>query len=106
MTSFWEKHEVPISLIQRCHVLDYEHQLVPILLSHCQYSLTFGKGQNVRYDHKAMQKHILDRFIHGKPLIVGDAVQIQYQKDIYTTHIFSAVRRKVNPQVRIIKKHL
>lgn len=92
---------VPITHIQRCHLVDYEHQLLSIVLSHCNYSLTFGKGQSVKYDHAAIQKHILDRFIHGKPMILSDIPHVAYRKDIYTTVTFAAIRRKVNNQVSI-----
>lgn len=66
------------------------------------YSLTFGKGQRLKYDHTALEKHILDRFIHGKPRILSDIPHVVYRKDIYTTVTFAAVRKKVKNQVRLI----
>ena len=80
--------------------MDYEHQLLSIVLSHCNYSLTFGKGQEIKYDHEALEKHILDQFIHGKPKILSDIPHVVYRKDIYTTVTFAAVRKKVKKQVR------
>ena len=100
-TAFWREHKVPITHIHRCHLVDYEHQLLSIVLSHCNYSLTFGKGQSIKYDHAALQKHILDRFIHGKPRILSDIPHVVYRKDIYTTVTFAAVRKKVKNQVSI-----
>ena len=91
---------MPITHIHRCHLLDYEHQLLSIVLSHCHYSLTIGKGQNVTYDYHALEKHILDRFIHGKPLILSDIPQVVYRNDVYTSATFATVRKKVHPQVR------
>ena len=101
-TAFWREHKVPITHIHRCHLVDYEHQLLSIVLSHCNYSLTFGKGQSIKYDHAALQKHILDRFIHGKPRILSAIPHVVYRKDIYTTAIFAAVRKKVKKQVNIL----
>lgn len=63
-----------------------------------------GKGQEVSYDLPALEKHLLDQFIHGKPLILLDIPQVAYRKDVYTTAIFASVRKKVDPQVSI-KKH-
>ena len=100
-TAFWREHKVPITHIHRCHLVDYEHQLLSIVLSHCNYSLTFGKGQSIKYNHQALEKHILDRFIHGKPRILSDIPHVVYRKDIYTTVTFAAVRRKVKNQVSI-----
>ena len=100
---FWSEHKVPITHLHRLHLLDYEHQLPSIILSHCHYSLKFGKGQDVKYDHQALERHILNRFIHGKPMIVVDDIpQVIYKRDIYTTSTFSDVRKKVEPQVRML----
>ena len=67
------------------------------------YSLVVGKGQDVCYDLPALEKHLLDQFIHGKPVILSDIPQVVYQKDIYTAATFAAVRKKVEPQVSIQK---
>lgn len=93
------KHKIPITHIHRCHLLDYEHKIVSVVLSHCCYSLKLGEAHTVRYDYQALEKHILDKFIHGKPLILSDIPQVVYRRDIYTTATLEAVRRKVNPQV-------
>ena len=58
-----------------------------------------GKGQDVSYDLPALEKHLLDRFIHGKPFILSDIPQVVYRKDVYTAVTFAAVRKKVDPQV-------
>ena len=99
---FWHEHKVPITHLHRCHLLDYEHQLPSMILSHCHYSLRVGRGQDVKYDHQALEKHILNRFIHGKPLILIDIPQVVYRKDIYTTGTFADVRNKVDPQASMI----
>ena len=94
---------MPITHIHDCHLLIYEQQLLSIILSHCHYSLVVGKGQDVSYDLSALEKHLLDRFIHGKPVILSDIPQVVYQKDIYTAATFAAVRKKIEPQVSIQK---
>lgn len=58
-----------------------------------------GHGHEVSYDLPALQKHILDRFIHGKPRILVDIPQVSYRKDVYTAATFAAVRKKVTQQV-------
>ena len=90
---------IPISYVQPCHLLDYEHQLLPIVLSHCQYSLRHGQAQDIEYDLPALEKHIMDRFIHGKPLIQLEIPQVVYRKDVYTAATFANIRKKVHPQV-------
>ncbi len=70
-----------------------------VVLSHCCYSLRVGEAHTVQYDHQAIEKHILDKFIHGKPMILSEIPQVVYRKDIYTIDTFNAVRKKVSPQV-------
>ena len=98
----WKEHKVPVSQIQSCHLLDYEDQIRSIVLSHCHYSLEHGKGQNISYDLLALEKHIVDRFIHGKPLIQLEIPQVVYRKDVYTAEAFASIRKNVHPQVKKI----
>jgi hypothetical protein len=95
----WREHEVQLLHIHKCHLLDYQSQLQSILLSHCHYSLCVGHGQEVSYDLPALEKHILNRFIHGKPTILVDIPHVSYKSDVYTVATFAAVRKKVAPQV-------
>ena len=63
---------VPITHIHRCHLLDYEDQIVSVVMSHCLYPLKIGEAYSVQYDYQAIEKHILDKFIYGKPRILSD----------------------------------
>ena len=51
------------------------------------------------YDLPALQKHIVDRFIHGKPHLVLDIPQVIYRRDVYTATSFANIRKKVSRQV-------
>ena len=95
----WITQKIPVTHVQLCHLLDYEHQLLSIVLSHCQYSLTYGHGQDIIYDLPALQKHIVGRFIHGKPLLILDNSYVLYQKNVHTAASFANIRKKVSPQV-------
>ena len=99
LTSECVKYTIPITHIHRCHLLDYEHQILSVVLSHCIYSLRVGEAHNIKYDHQALDKHILNKFIHGKPRILADIPRVVYRKDIYTTVTFDSVRKMVSPQV-------
>ena len=61
----------------------------------------FGKGQYIEYDHVALEKHILDRFVYGKPLTSFDIAQVVYFGDIHTHSNFTNIRNKVRPQVQV-----
>lgn len=100
----WREHKIPITHIHGCHLLTYEQHLPSIILCHCRYSLIVGKGQDISYDLPALEKHLLDRFIYGKPFILLDIPQVAYRKDVYTAASFAAVRKKVEPQVSCQKE--
>ena len=95
----WKQHKIPASQLQLCHLLTYEHQILSVVISHSHYSLEHGTGHNISYDLPALEKHILDRFILGKPLIQLEIPQVVYRKDIYTAEAFASIRRNVSPQV-------
>ncbi len=46
-----------------------EHDLLPLLLAYCNYSLQQGQGTQVDYDLRGLQDQIYQRFIRGKPRI-------------------------------------
>ena len=98
-SSSWREHKIELPHLHQCHLLNYQSQLQSILLSHCRYSLKIGHAHEISYDLPALEKYILDRFIHGKPKILVYIPQVSYQKDFYTAATFAAVRKKVTPQV-------
>ena len=91
----WICQKIPITHINTCHVMDYEVHLLPLILSHCHYSLTYGQGQEVKYDFAALEKHIVDRFIYGKPHIMLMIPAVVFKEDRFTAATFGAIRRKV-----------
>ena len=91
--------KIPVMFIKQCHLLDYEDQIVPLVLSHSTSSKKVGEAHKVQYDHKALEKQLLERFIYGKPMIISDIPLVVYRKDVVNTFTFEAVRKKVFPQV-------
>lgn len=82
-----------LSRLLSCHVINYERQLIHVILTHCKYSLKIGFGDDVTYDYASLQKHILDRFVNGKPLIDVDIPLISFKSDVLKTTVFSHVRK-------------
>ena len=82
LQAVWSEFKVPITLINHCHVV-YEQQPQSILLSHCHYSLIAGSSHIVKHELEALEKHLLDQFIQGKPMILADIPQVTYRKDTY-----------------------
>ncbi|CAJ1060881.1 E3 ubiquitin-protein ligase rnf213-alpha-like isoform X2 [Xyrichtys novacula] len=80
------------------HVISYEvdKDLLPLVLSNCQYSLERGHETISNYDLPRIQQQILTRFLQGKPLITREGIPTLAgtQERNYET-IFKTVKGKV-----------
>ena len=64
--------KVPMAEVTRANLIsyDFEKDLLPLVLAHCHYSLEVGRGTDITYDYKALERQLIDRFLLGKPHIV------------------------------------
>lgn len=46
-----------------------ERDLIPLILSNCQYSVEKGREALEEFDLEKIQQQIISRFLRGKPLI-------------------------------------
>ena len=91
------ENAVPLSQLQASHVLNYEHKLIPVILTHCQYSLKYGKGTEVAYNFEAIERDLFDKFIFGKPLILMDDVpRVVLRKDAHDTTFYESIMASVS----------
>ncbi|XP_042587954.1 E3 ubiquitin-protein ligase rnf213-alpha-like isoform X2 [Cyprinus carpio] len=58
------------------HVIRYEYErdLLPLILSNCQYSMERGQETLMEYDLPKIQHQILSRFLQGKPRITLNGI--------------------------------
>ncbi|XP_069008985.1 E3 ubiquitin-protein ligase rnf213-alpha-like, partial [Embiotoca jacksoni] len=91
-------YKVSLAELMEQHVIRYdvEKDLLPLVLSNCQYSLERGHETISQYDLPRIQQQILTRFLQGKPLITrtGIPTLVNTQERDYET-IFKTVKRKV-----------
>ncbi|KAK3715936.1 hypothetical protein QZH41_016501 [Actinostola sp. cb2023] len=64
--------KIPIAEVTRSQMVSYDadRDLLPLIRAHCQYSLAIGQGTLVEYDWAAIQRHVIDRLIRGKSLVI------------------------------------
>ena len=95
------KQTLPLKDIQKCYLVADEHQFMSIVMSHCHYSLTRGKGTEVEYDVPALERHFLNRFVHGRPLFdLSTACIVLQRKHVHNSTNFATIRKNIAPQVR------
>lgn len=65
------RYSIKASEVMDLHVISYELEkdLVPIILSNCQYSLESGKETLQEFDFPKIQHQLTTRLFQGKPLI-------------------------------------
>ncbi|XP_068134511.1 LOW QUALITY PROTEIN: E3 ubiquitin-protein ligase RNF213-like [Hyperolius riggenbachi] len=70
-TNTEQKYSIKASEVMDLHVISYEMEkdLVPIILSNCQYSLESGKETLQEIDFPKIQDQISTRLLQGKPRI-------------------------------------
>ncbi|XP_035253680.1 E3 ubiquitin-protein ligase rnf213-alpha-like isoform X6 [Anguilla anguilla] len=83
------------------HVIRYEleRDLLPLVLSHCQYSVERGQETISEYDLPKIQQQVVTRFLQGKPLIslVGIPTLVNRHDRNYV-NIFKDVKDKVGQE--------
>ncbi|XP_065899490.1 E3 ubiquitin-protein ligase rnf213-alpha-like isoform X3 [Dysidea avara] len=96
------KQTLPLKDLQKCYLVADEQQFMSIVMSHCHYSLTRGKGTEVEYDIPALERHFLNRFVHGRPLFdLSTACVVLQRKSLHNSTNFAAIRKNITPQKTI-----
>ena len=87
--------KIPLRELNTSHVIEYEEQLQPLLLSHAHYSLALGQGSHVTYDFEGVEQRFMEQFIQSKPLILAEHLRFEYTREAYNLDVFEQVRHKV-----------
>ena len=94
------KEPLPLRDLQSCYLVAGKQQFMSIVMSHCHYSLTLGKGTEVHYDIAALERHFLSRFVHGRPRFDPSTAPIVDQcRNIHNSKNFANIRKNIRPQV-------
>uniref|UniRef100_A0A3Q2EI37 Ring finger protein 213 n=1 Tax=Cyprinodon variegatus TaxID=28743 RepID=A0A3Q2EI37_CYPVA len=95
----FSSYTVALDDLMEQHVIcyDVEKDLLPLVLSNCQYSLERGRETLSEYDLPRIQQQILTRFLQGKPLITrtGIPTLINTQEKDYES-VFKMIKGKVH----------
>ncbi|NWW54107.1 RN213 ligase, partial [Pedionomus torquatus] len=81
------------------HLISYEveRDLIPLILSNCQYSMEKGGETLQDFDLERIQQQVISKFLQGKPLIIPKGIPtLVYRHGRNYEQLFSDVRDKVN----------
>ncbi|XP_078257499.1 E3 ubiquitin-protein ligase rnf213-alpha-like isoform X2 [Rhinoraja longicauda] len=80
------------------HVIRYEVEkdIIPLLLSNCQYTMEKGSEIVTEYDFKRIEQQLTNRFLKGKPLIHLKGIPtLIYRQDRNYGIIFQDIQNKI-----------
>uniref|UniRef100_A0A8B9MD47 RING-type E3 ubiquitin transferase n=1 Tax=Accipiter nisus TaxID=211598 RepID=A0A8B9MD47_9AVES len=81
------------------HLISYEleRDLIPLILSNCQYSMEKGGETLQDFDLERIQQQVISKFLQGKPLITLKGIPtLVYRHDRNYEQMFNDVRNKLD----------
>ncbi|NWZ67491.1 RN213 ligase, partial [Acrocephalus arundinaceus] len=93
-----DRYLISPSEVADLHVISYEveRDLIPLILSNCQYSMEKGGETLQDFDLERIQQQMISRFLQGKPLITLTGIPtLVYRHDRNYEQLFNDVRNKL-----------
>ncbi|NXH11877.1 RN213 ligase, partial [Bucco capensis] len=94
-----DRYLVSPSEVADLHLISYEveRDLIPLILSNCQYSMEKGGETLQDFDLERIQQQIISKFLQGKPLITLTGIPtLVYRQDRNYEQLFTDVRSKLD----------
>ncbi|KAM6119107.1 E3 ubiquitin-protein ligase RNF213 [Phoenicopterus ruber ruber] len=94
-----DRYLISPSEVADLHLISYEveRDLIPLILSNCQYSMEKGGETLQDFDLKRIQQQVISKFLQGKPLITLTGIPtLVYRRDRNYEQLFNDVRNKVD----------
>ncbi|KAM7069332.1 E3 ubiquitin-protein ligase RNF213 isoform 2-T4 [Molossus nigricans] len=91
-------YSVDASEVADLHVISYEveRDLMPLILSNCQYRVELGKENLQEFDLEKIQRQVISRFLQGKPKLTLKGVPtLVYRRDWDHERLFMGIRDKM-----------
>ncbi|CAN0131609.1 unnamed protein product [Rangifer tarandus platyrhynchus] len=91
-------YSIDASEIADLHVISYEveRDLIPLILSNCQYHVERGGETLQEFDLEKIQRQIISRFLQGKPRLTLKGIPtLVYRRDWNYEHLFMDIKNKM-----------
>ncbi|XP_006869704.1 PREDICTED: E3 ubiquitin-protein ligase RNF213 [Chrysochloris asiatica] len=93
-----DSYSIDASEVTDLHVISYETErdLMPLILSNCQYRVEQGGEALQEFDLEKIQRQITSRFLQGKPRLTLKGIPtLVYRHDWNYEHLFMDIRNKM-----------
>ncbi|KAM6245288.1 E3 ubiquitin-protein ligase RNF213 [Porphyrio hochstetteri] len=94
-----DRYLVSSSEVADLHLISYEveRDLIPLILSNCQYSMEKGGETLQDFDLGRIQQQVISKFLQGKPLITLTGIPtLVYRHDRNYEQLFNDVKNKLD----------
>uniref|UniRef100_A0A8C3GM39 RING-type E3 ubiquitin transferase n=1 Tax=Cairina moschata TaxID=8855 RepID=A0A8C3GM39_CAIMO len=94
-----DRYLISPSEVADLHLISYEveRDLIPLILSNCQYSMEKGGETLQHFDLERIQQQVISKFLQGKPLITLTGIPtLVYRHDRNYEELFNDVRNKLD----------
>ncbi|XP_054702200.1 E3 ubiquitin-protein ligase RNF213 isoform X2 [Grus americana] len=94
-----DRYLISPSEVADLHLISYEveRDLIPLILSNCQYSMEKGGETLQDFDLERIQQQVISKFLQGKPLITLTGIPtLVYRHDRNYEQLFNDVRDKLD----------
>ncbi|XP_047614339.1 E3 ubiquitin-protein ligase RNF213 isoform X4 [Phacochoerus africanus] len=91
-------YSVDASEVADVHVVSYEPErdLMPLILSNCQYHVEQGGETSQEFDLEKIQRQVVSRFLQGKPrLTLKGLPTLVFRRDWNYEHLFMEIRNRM-----------
>ncbi|XP_026908049.2 E3 ubiquitin-protein ligase RNF213 isoform X1 [Acinonyx jubatus] len=91
-------YTVDASEVTDLHVISYEveRDLVPLILSNCQYRVEQGQETLQEFDLEKIQRQVTGRFLQGKPRLTLKGIPtLVHRRDWNYEHLFADIKSKM-----------
>ncbi|XP_058026835.1 E3 ubiquitin-protein ligase RNF213 isoform X2 [Ahaetulla prasina] len=95
------RYSVSPAEVADLHMISYEVEkdLIPIILSNCQYSVQKGGEALQEFDLEKIEQQVVSRFLQGKPKIALQGIPtLVHRYDQNYEHLFSNIKTKLETQ--------
>lgn len=90
-------HQTSLTSIKEADLITYttKEDLLPLVYTHCDYSLEVGKGTKIDYNLDKIFQHLTDKIFYGKSRIIFEMKEFVYRDDVHSARKFTNLKNKV-----------
>jgi len=90
-------HRTSLLIVNDAELVTYSSNadLLPLLFTHCDYSLELGKGYKIKYNFEKILRNLMDKIFYGKSMLEIQIKEFVYRDDVHSARKFTNLCRVI-----------